>query len=74
MAEAIWPAVWRAWLRVRYGAGLDAETLEAAVRTCEALRAVWQPLLTDRPDNAELPFPNAMHADGEPDAPDGDPK
>jgi hypothetical protein len=64
MADELQRDTWRAWLRARFGAGLDAPTLEAAVEACEALRAVWQPVLEAAPDNGELPFPNALPGSG----------
>jgi hypothetical protein len=60
MTEHDWRETWRGWLRGRFGARLDAPTLEAAVQTCEELRAMWEPLLREQPDNGELPFPNAL--------------
>ena len=69
MADARWKEVWRGWLRARFGGRLDAATLEAAVEGCEALRALWAPLLRAQPDPAELPFPNPLPAPEEDDAP-----
>jgi hypothetical protein len=66
MSERDWPAVWRDWLRARFGERLDAAALDAAVEACEQLRAVWEPLLSVAPDNGELPFPNALPARDEP--------
>jgi hypothetical protein len=62
MAERNWRDTWRAWLRARFGERLDDAALEAAVQTCEELRALWEPLLALEPDNGELPFPNALPA------------
>ena len=60
MTEHDWRDTWRAWLRGRFGTRLDAPALEAAAQTCEELRALWEPLLRQGPDNGELPFPNAL--------------
>jgi hypothetical protein len=64
MTDTDWQATWRAWLRARFGERLDEARLEALTADCEALRAVWAPLLEAGVDNAELPFPNALPGPG----------
>ncbi len=67
MSTSDWHAHWRQWLRAKFGDRLDAATLEAAVAECEALRAVWEPMLNPPLDNGVLPFPNALPSDTPPD-------
>jgi hypothetical protein len=83
MADAHRLAVWRDWLRARFGPRLDEPTLDTAARACERLRETWQLLLAGPLDDAPLaPTPLAAAPpdlpaappdlpDGPPDPPDG---
>ncbi len=60
MPERNWPETWRAWLRARFGERLEGDALEAAVQSCEQLRALWEPLLAAQEDIGERPFSHLL--------------